>query len=80
MYLDTRNLLGWRMSQKLCVNGCKWKKNVSKFEKDFIKSYDENSDKGYILDVDIEYPINLLSLQSDLPFLSVRMKIKNSIS
>ena len=55
-------------------------KNVSKFEKDFIKSYDENSDKGYILEVDIEYPINLLSLQSDLPFLSVRMKIKNSIS
>ena len=37
-------------------------KNVSKFEKDFIKSYDENSDKGYILEVDIEYPINLLSL------------------
>ena len=55
-------------------------KNVSKFEKDFIKSYDEDSDKGYILEVDTEYPKNLLILQSDLPFLSVRMKIKNSIS
>ena len=55
-------------------------KNVSKFEKDFIKSYDEDSDKGYILEVDTECPKNLLILQSDLPFLSVRMKIKNSIS
>ena len=55
-------------------------KNVSKFEKDFIKSYDEDSDKGCILEVDTEYPKNLLILQSDLPFLSVRMKIKNSIS
>ena len=55
-------------------------KNVSKFEKDFIKNYDEDSDKGYILEVDTEYPKNLLILQSDLPFLSVRMKIKNSIS
>ena len=48
MYLDANNLYGWAMSQKLPVNGFKWKKNVSKFDKDFIKNYDENSDE-YIL-------------------------------
>ena len=26
MYLDTKNLYGWAMSQKLPVNGYKWKK------------------------------------------------------
>ena len=41
----------------------------------FIKNYDENSDKGYILEVDIEYPKNLRKLHSDLSFLPERMKI-----
>ena len=26
MYLDAKNLYGWTMSQKLLVNGLKWKK------------------------------------------------------
>ena len=64
------------MSQKLPVNGFKWNKNVSKFNEDFIKNYDEDSNKGYILEADVEYPKNLLHLYSDLPFLSKRMKIK----
>ena len=53
-YLDANNLYGWAMSQKLSVNGFKWVKNLSKFNEDFIKTYDENSDKGYFLEVDIE--------------------------
>ena len=50
-------------------------KNISKFNEDFIKNYDEDSDKGYILEVDVEYPKNLDDLHSDLPFLPVRMKV-----
>ena len=34
--------------------------------------------KGYILEVDVEYPKHLLNLHSDLPFLAERMKIKKS--
>ena len=65
------------MSQKLPVDGFKWieKNNLSKFEEKFIKNYNENSDKGYILKVDVEYPKNLHKLHSDLPFLAERMKI-----
>ena len=48
---------------------------MSTIEKDFIKNYDEDSDKGYILDIDVEYPKNLHDLQSDLPFLPERMKV-----
>ena len=29
-------------------------KNMLKFNEDFIKIYDENSDKGYIFEVDVE--------------------------
>ena len=46
-----------------------------KFNEDFIKNYDGDSDKGYILEVDIKYPKNLDDLYSDLPFLLERMKI-----
>ena len=62
------------MSQKLSVYG-KWEKNMLKFNKDFIKNYGEDSDKRYILEVDIKYPKNLHDLHSDLPFLPERMKI-----
>ena len=34
-------------------------KKASKFNEDFIKNYDEDSDKGYIVTVDDEYPKNL---------------------
>ena len=37
MYLDANNLYGCRMLQKLSVNGFKWIKKLSKFNKDFIK-------------------------------------------
>ena len=33
------------------------------------------SDKGYIFEVNIEYPKNLHNLHSDVPFLVERMKI-----
>ena len=67
LYLDPNNLYGWAMSQKLPVDGLKWVKAVSTTDEHFIKSYDEDSDKGYILEVDVEYPENLHDLHR-LPF------------
>ena len=54
-YLDASNLYGWAMSQKLPVSGFKWKNNMLKFTREFIKNYDEDSDKGYILEGDVGY-------------------------
>ena len=51
-YLDANNLYGWEMSQKLPINGFKWVNN--EINEEFIKHYDENSDKGYILEVDVK--------------------------
>ena len=74
-YLDATNLCGLAMSQKLPVNGFEWVEELSQFKEDFTKNYDENSNKGYVLEVDVEYPKNLHNLHSDLPFLPEKKKI-----
>ena len=56
------------MSQNCFLNGFKWKKNMLKFN-------DGDSNKGYILEVDVEHPKKLNYLHSDLPYLLERMKI-----
>ena len=55
------------MSQKLPVNGFKWvkQKKLSKFNEEFIKKYDENSNIGYFREVDIEYPKTLFNSHKD---------------
>ena len=65
------------MSQKLPVDGFKWieEDDISKFDEKFMKNYDENSDIGYVLEIDVEYLKSLHKLHSDLPFLPERMKI-----
>ena len=75
-YLKVNNLYGWAMSQTLPVNGFKWVKNLSKFNEDFIKEYDENSDAGYFLEIDVEYLKTLFNSHKYLPFLSERKKRK----
>ena len=75
-YLDANNLYGWAVSQKLPVNGFKWVNDLSRFNEDFIKNYIENSDKGYFLDVDIDYLKELFNFHKDLPFLSERKKVE----
>ena len=75
MYLDANNLYGWEMSLKLPVNGFKWVRDLSKFNESFIKNYNENSDRGYFLEVDVEYPKNLFNSHKDFTFLPERKKL-----
>ena len=63
------------MSQKLPVNSFEWINDVTEINEEFTKNYDENNDKGYILEVDVKYPRKLHNFHSDLPFLPKRMKI-----
>ena len=55
------------MSQQLPVNGFKSieKSRLSIFNDVFIKNYNKNSDKGYFLEVDIDYPKELVNLHED---------------
>ena len=67
-YLGTNNLYAWTMSQPLPVDGFKFVKNLSNID-------EEDSDKEYIVEVDVEYPKNFHDLHIELPFLPERMKI-----
>ena len=59
--------------QKLPINNLEWIKDTSQFNEDFIKNYNEESNEGYLLEVDVQY---LEKLHNDLPFLRERMKIE----
>ena len=77
-YLDANNLNGKAMTEKLPVRGFRWMDDISKIDEDFVKVYNKNDNKGYILDVDVDYPNKLQNLHSDLPFLPERMVINNT--
>ena len=69
-YWDENNVYGWAMSQKLSLGGSKWVEETSQFNKDFIKTCNEDRDIGYSLEV---YVQSLENLNNDLPR---RMKIE----
>ena len=43
------------MSEKFPVNKFEWIEDTSQFNEDFIKDYNEESDEGYFLEVDVQY-------------------------
>ena len=79
-YWDVNNLYRWAMSQKHPVNKFEWIKYTFQFNKDFIKSYNEESDEKYFLEVDVQHLKILHQIRNDLPFLPERIKIGKSKS
>ena len=67
---------GWEITPKLPANNFEWIKDTSQFNEDFIKHYNQESDVGYFLQLDIQYPEKLHKLPNDLPFLPERIKIE----
>ena len=71
MYLDANNLYGWAMSQYLPTGGFKW---LTEKEVDLSK-FDDESEKGLILEVDLEYPEELHNLHNDYPLAAEKIKV-----
>ena len=61
-YWDVNILYGWAMSQKLPVNNFGLIKDTSQFNESFIKNYNEESNEGQFLEVDIQHLENLHNL------------------
>ena len=76
MYLDANNIYGWAMCRKLPLNNFEWIDNPNEiFTTKTILDYDEKTnDKGYLLEVDIEYPKHLHNDHRDLPFCPFKNK------
>ena len=83
-YLDANNLYGWAMSQYMPTGGFKWvdidyKKEKNKSDPKVLAKYVSKKaseiDKGYILEVDIDYPKELHDKHNELPFLAESKEI-----
>ena len=71
MYLDANNLYGWAMSQYLPTDGFEW---LTEEEVDLSK-YNDESEKGLVLEVDLEYPEELHDLHNDYPLAPEKIKV-----
>ena len=72
--LDANNLYGWTMCKNLPVGGFEWD-NADEYTEDMIKNYDENSEHGALLEVDVEYPIITRIEHRYLAFLPEQRKL-----
>ena len=66
------------MSQKLPVNNFEWIKDTSQFSEDFITNYNDESDKRYFFEADVQSFEKLHEFHNDLPFLLERVKIEKA--
>ena len=71
--MDVINLYGWELSQELPVNDFKWVEDISEFNQGFIKSYADESDEGYFLEVNVQF----LENHNIYPFILEKVKIEN---
>ena len=77
MYLDANNLYGWAMCKKLLLGKFEWI-HPEDYTENHIKSYTDSDEYGAILEVDIEYPEELLNKHKTLTFLPERRKINKT--
>ena len=78
MYWDANNLYGWAMVQPLPVSDFKFltKKEINQFNLDSVS---ENSEIGYILEVDLEYCKELHDLHNDYPLYSEKIEVNSNM-
>ena len=78
IYLDANNLYGWAMSQYLPTGGFRWmtEKQINKIN---LATYKEDSKKGLILEVDLEYPRELHDLHNDYPLGPEKVKVTENM-
>ena len=78
MYWDANNLYGWEMIQPLPY--CRFKfineKEIDSFD---LSSISENSQEGYILEVDLEYCKELHDNNNDYPLDPEKLEISSNM-
>ena len=78
MYLDANNLYGWAMNQKLAVGGYKWE-NVEECNEERIMNITDEDERGYIFEVDLEYPKEIHDRQNLYPLCPHKQRVKTEL-
>ena len=73
-YLDANKLYGWAMSQCLPTGGFKWL-TPKQLNKSMSKTILPDNKKGYIFEVDLDYPQELHELYNDYLLPAEKMKV-----
>ena len=60
-YWDINSLYSWAKSQKLLVNGFEWVEDIYELVESYIKSYNEESNEEYFLEVDVIFLKNYMT-------------------
>ena len=76
MYLDANNLYGWAMSQPLPNGDFKWEEDLDSIK---IEDYQEDSQRGMVLEVDMEYPKSLHKMHNGYPLAPESKEIGNQM-
>ena len=76
MYLDANNLYGWAMSQPLPNGEFEWVEDVESIR---LEDYQEDSSRGMVLEVDMEYPKELHDLHNGYPLAPESKEISASM-
>ena len=64
------------MSEYLPYEKFEWLKNIGEFD---VMSINEKSDKGYILEVDLEYPKEFHKFHNDYPLAPEKLAVSNDM-
>ncbi|XP_071054997.1 uncharacterized protein [Onthophagus taurus] len=72
LYLDATNLYGHAMRRKLPTGGFRWLSD-EEIQKLDIYNTEDDSEKGYVFEVDLEYPEAIHDEHNDLPFCPERI-------
>ena len=76
VYLDANNLYGWAMSKPLPVGGFEW---MAEKELENWEEFVEEEGVGCILEVDLEYPVELHDFHNDFPLAPEKMILGNKV-
>ena len=72
-YLDANNLYGWAMTQKLPTHGFKW---IDVDKSKVIKLLEKkDTNRGFIFEVDLDYPKSLWDSHNDNPLAPEKIKV-----
>ena len=78
LYLDANNLYGWAMSQPLPTGSFRWADDAAELNRlaETIADHPADSQEGYILEVDLEYPEELHETHNAYPLAPERMVVR----